>query len=104
MNKFVETNMDNIVENVLKQLNLKNDKELAEKLNISKNALSMLKQRNSIGTFIERLLELDEVISIDSILYGTESDELINQINNKIKSKIEILEDQLKELNAKRIR
>lgn len=104
MNKFVETNMDNIVENVLKQLNLKNDKELAEKLNISKNALSMLKQRNSIGTFIEKLLELDEVISIDSILYGTESDELINQINNKIKSKIEILEEQLKELNAKRVR
>lgn len=104
MNKFVETNMDNIVENVLKQLNLKNDKELAEKLNISKNALSMLKQRNSIGTFIEKLLELDEVISIDSILYGTESDELINKINNKIKSKIEILEDQLKELNAKRVR
>lgn len=63
-----------IIKNLLKELNLKNEVELATKLDMSKNALSMLKKRNSLGTLIEKILfHIDEKISLDAIIYGNNS-------------------------------
>ena len=60
-----------VVQRLIKELKLKNESELADKLNISKNGLSMLKKRNSLGTLIEKVLEhIDTEISIDNIIYG----------------------------------
>lgn len=104
MSKYANLDMDNAIENVIEQLNLKNQLDLANKLNITNNALSMLKKRNSIGTLIEKLLELDDVISFDSMLYGTDSKELKKQINDKINKDIEDMQKKLRDLNAKNYR
>ena len=101
MNKYTNLDMDYIVKNILKQLNLKNQDELAKKLNITKNGLSMIKSRNSIGTLIEKLLSIDEVISFDSMLYGTDVDEFKNQISNKIKNEMGELERKINKLKDK---
>lgn len=62
--------INSIVINLQATLNLKTEAELAEKLGMTKNAFSMLKKRNSVGTLIERLLELPESdrISLDYLL------------------------------------
>ncbi len=101
MNKYANLDMNCIVENILKQLNLKNQEELAKKLNITKNGLSMIKRRNSIGTLIEKLFSIEEVISFDSMLYGTDVDEFKNQISNKIKNEMEELERKINKLKDK---
>ena len=71
---MLEINTELAVKNLLKELNLKNEAELAEKLAISKNALSMLKKRNSLGTLIEKVLtHVDNNVSIDMLVYGYNS-------------------------------
>ena len=61
----------------------------------------MIKRRNSIGTLIEKLLSIEEVISFDSMLYGTDVDEFKNQISNKIKNEMEELERKINKLKDK---
>ncbi len=63
-----------VIKNLVDELDLKNEAELADKLIISKNALSMLKKRKSLGTLIEKVLfHIDEKISLDKIIYGDNS-------------------------------
>lgn len=69
-----EINTELAIKYLLEELNLKNESELAEKLQISKNALSMLKKRNSLGTLIEKVLtHIDTKVSIDMLVYGYNS-------------------------------
>lgn len=64
-------NTDLAIKYLVEELNLKNEAELAEKLKINKNALSMLKKRNSLGTLIEKVLtNIDNQVSLDKIVYG----------------------------------
>lgn len=66
-----EINMELAIKYLIKELDLKNEAELADKLLVSKNALSMLKKRKSLGTLIEKVLaNIDIKISIDSLVYG----------------------------------
>ena len=83
----------NVIENILKQLNLKNEVELAEKLGITKNALSMLKKRKSLGTLIEKEL----IVSFDQMIYGVEYN-LKGLIEVKINSEISNLKKQIDNL------
>lgn len=94
-NKVIDIN--NVVENILKQLNLKNEVELAEKLGITKNALSMLKKRNSLGTLIEKLIEKEIVISFDQLVYEVEYD-LKGLMKLKIQNEISNLQEQIDNL------
>ncbi|MBP6715160.1 MAG: hypothetical protein KA157_14580 [Aliarcobacter sp.] len=67
-------NTDLAIKYLVEELNLKNEAELAEKLKINKNALSMLKKRNSLGTLIEKVLtNIDNQVSLDKIVYGYNS-------------------------------
>ena len=69
-----EINTELAVKYLVEELNLKNEAELAEKLQMSKNALSMLKKRNSLGTLIEKVLtHIDGHVSLDCIVYGYNS-------------------------------
>jgi hypothetical protein len=67
-------NINIVVSNLQNFLNLKTETELAEKLGMSRNAFSMLKKRNSVGTLLERILELpeSEEISLDYIFSDDE--------------------------------
>lgn len=94
-NKVIDIN--NVVENILKQLNLKNEVELAEKLGITKNALSMLKKRKSLGTLIEKLIEKEIVISFDQLVYEVEYD-LKGLMKLKIQNEISNLQEQIDNL------
>ena len=87
----------NVIENILKQLNLKNEVELAEKLGITKNALSMLKRRKSLGTLIEKLIEKELIVSFDQMIYGVEYN-LKGLIEVKINSEISNLKKQIDNL------
>lgn len=75
-----------VVKNLLVNLNLESEAELADKLGMTKNAFSMLKQRNSIGTLIERLLKLEEIeqISFDYILTENKNSKNIFLLSKKI--------------------
>lgn len=75
-----------VVKNLLVNLNLESEAELADKLGMTKNAFSMLKQRNSIGTLIERLLKLEEIeqISFDYILTENTNSKNIFLLSKKI--------------------
>ncbi|MDP3465025.1 MAG: hypothetical protein Q8R86_04570 [Sulfuricurvum sp.] len=81
---MIDTNI--VVKNLLVNLNLKSEAELANKLGMTKNAFSMLKQRNSIGTLIERLLKLEEIekISFDYILTENTNSKNIFLLSKKI--------------------
>lgn len=69
-----EINTELAIKYLIEELNLKNETELAEKLQMSKNALSMLKKRNSLGTLIEKVLSnIDAKISMDRLVYGYSS-------------------------------
>lgn len=69
-----EINTELAIKYLLEELNLKNESELAEKLQITKNALSMLKKRNSLGTLIEKvLINIDPKVSMDRLIYGYSS-------------------------------
>ena len=69
-----EINTELAIKYLLEELNLKNESELAEKLQITKNALSMLKKRNSLGTLIEKvLINIDSKVSMDRLVYGYSS-------------------------------
>ena len=69
-----EINTEFAVKYLVEELNLKNEAELAEKLLMSKNALSMLKKRNSLGTLIEKVLtNIDANVSMDRLVYGYSS-------------------------------
>ena len=94
-NKVIDIN--NVVENILKQLNLKNEVELAEKIGITKNALSMLKKRKSLGTLIEKLIEKEIVISFDQLVYEVEYD-LKGLMKLKIQNEISNLQEQIDNL------
>lgn len=79
-------NANIVVKNLLVNLNLESEAELADKLGMTKNAFSMLKQRNSIGTLIERLLKLEEIeqISFDYILTENTNSKNIFLLSKKI--------------------
>lgn len=69
-----EINTELAIKYLVEELNLKNEAELAEKLQITKNSLSMLKRRNSLGTLIEKVLtHIDTKVSIDKLVYGYNS-------------------------------
>ena len=69
-----EINTELAVKYLVEELNLKNEAELAEKLQMTKNALSMLKKRNSLGTLIEKVLtNIDANVSMDRLVYGYSS-------------------------------
>ena len=69
-----EINTELAIKYLVEELNLKNETELAEKLQMTKNALSMLKKRNSMGTLIEKVLtHIDSKVSIDMLVYGYSS-------------------------------
>lgn len=100
--------IDFVVSNALKNLKLKSEADLAEKLGMSKNAFSMLKKRNSIGTLVERLLNIGEAeqISFDYILTEQRqsrnifllSKKLYNQLNEKELERVELdLQSHLKD-------
>ena len=89
----------NVIENILKQLNLKNEVELAEKLGITKNALSMLKKRKSLGTLIEKLIEKKLIVSFDQMIYGVDYD-LKALIELKIQNEINKLQEQIGNLKS----
>lgn len=91
-------NTDLAIKYLVEELNLKNEAELAEKLKINKNALSMLKKRNSLGTLIEKVLNhIDDQVSLDKIVYGYNSKcfqaQCLATKNNKEKELNNILED-----------
>ncbi len=70
----MKINAEQAIKNLLVELGLTKDAELARKLKISSNALSMLKKRNSIGTIIEKVLEnIEHEVSINKIIYGDDS-------------------------------
>ena len=89
----------NVIENILKQLNLKNEVELAEKLGITKNALSMLKKRKSLGTLIEKLIEKKLIVSFDQMVYGVDYD-LKGLIELKIQNEIIKLQEKIGNLKS----
>ena len=95
-NNIFDFDMQKAMQNILFQLNLKNKCELAEKLNISKNALSNLIARKSLGTTIEKLISKNIIISFDAIIYGIDASYLNERIEEKIKVEIAALEDKLK--------
>ena len=69
-----EINTELAVKYLVEELNLKNEAELAEKLQMTKDALSMLKKRNSLGTLIEKVLtNIDANVSMDRLIYGYSS-------------------------------
>ena len=69
-----EINTELAIKFIVKELSLKNEAELAEKLEITKSALSMLKKRNSLGTLIEKILtHIDAKVSLDMLVYGYNS-------------------------------
>lgn len=69
-----EINTELAVKYLVEELSLKNEAELAEKLQMTKNALSMLKKRNSLGTLIEKVLtNIDANVSMDRLVYGYSS-------------------------------
>lgn len=87
-----EINTELAIKNLIEELNLKNDTELAEKLKITKNALSMLKKRNSLGTLIEKILtNIDTKVSLDKLVYGYNSNCFLAQtlaIENKSETEL----------------
>lgn len=87
-----EINTELAIKNLIEELNLKNDTELAEKLKITKNALSMLKKRNSLGTLIEKTLtNIDTKVSLDKLVYGYNSNCFLAQtlaIENKSETEL----------------
>ena len=69
-----EINTELAIKYLLEELNLRKESELAEKLQITENALSMLKKRNSLGTLIEKvLINIDPKVSMDRLIYGYSS-------------------------------
>ena len=95
-NNIFDFDIEKAMQNILIQLNLKNKSELAEKLNISKNALSNLIARKSLGTIIEKLISKNIIISFDAIIYDIDALYLNERIEEKIKNEIAVLEDKLK--------
>lgn len=95
-NNIFDFDMQKAMQNILFQLNLKNKCELAEKLNISKNALSNLIARKSLGTTIEKLISKNIIISFDAIIYDIDASYFNERIEEKIKVEIAALEDKLK--------
>ena len=89
----------NVIENILKQLHLKNEVELAEKLGITQNALSMLKKRKSLGTLIEQLIEKKLIVSFDQMVYGVDYD-LKGLIELKIQNEIIKLQEKIGNLKS----
>lgn len=66
-----QINTELAVKYLVDELQLKNEAELAEKLQITRSSLSMLKKRNSLGTLIEKVLNhIDTKISMDRLIYG----------------------------------
>ena len=92
-----EINTELAIKYLVEELNLKNEAELAEKLQITKNALSMLKKRNSLGTLIEKLIEKEIVISFDQLVYEVEYD-LKGLMKLKIQNEISNLQEQIDNL------
>lgn len=95
-NNIFDFDIEKAMQNILIQLNLKNKGELAEKLDISKNALSNLIARKSLGTIIEKLISKNIIISFDAIIYDIDALYLNERIEEKIKNEIAVLEDKLK--------
>jgi len=85
-------NTELAVKYLVEELNLKNEVALAEKLKITKNALSMLKKRNSLGTLIEKvLIHIDVNISLDRLIYGHSSSCFEAQVLAKKNQKEDVL-------------
>lgn len=92
LNKNID--IEKAIKNILKQLNLKNEVELAERLGITKNAFSMLKRRKSLGTLIEKFIEKEIIVSFDQMVYEVEYD-LKGSIELKIQNEIRKLQEKV---------
>lgn len=93
--------MEDVVQRLMYQLNLKNKLELATKLNLTKQSLSMPIARNSLGTLVEKLVELGLVVSSDSLIYDIDSSHLKNHLEERKQAEINELERRLKILKSK---
>lgn len=70
-------NASNAIINLKHILNLKNDSDIAEKLNIANNTISGIKKRNSLGALFEKIIELkNDNISLDSIFKAKNHEEI----------------------------
>lgn len=64
----MEISVADVIEKLKKTQNLKTDKEVAEYLNIATNTINNIKTRNSLGTFIEKIITNyveEDFISLD---------------------------------------
>ena len=92
------TNIAEIIEKIKFLKKLETDKDVANYLEIAPNALNNFKRRNSLGSFLEKIVFIannkDNSISFDTLLYSDES-----KIINKIKSQSNYIEkaDKLEE-------
>ena len=77
------TNVAEIIEKIKFLKKLETDKDVANYLEIAPNALNNFKRRNSLGTFLEKIVCIannkDNSISFDILLYSEES-KIINKI------------------------
>lgn len=94
-NNIFNFDMEKAIQSILNQLELKNKVELANKLDISKNSLSNLIARKSLGTIIEKLISKNIIVSFDAIIYDIDASYLNERIEEKIKNEIAVLENKL---------
>lgn len=93
----MKVNVAEIIEKLKQIKNLKTDKDVADFLEITPNALNNLKRRNSLGTFLEKVIFVtnnkDNSLSFDFLLYSNRNTLIEDKRHEPIK-KDDKLEEQ----------